>query len=167
MLIKKRHPLSTKDLKALLDEAARVAPTVANHIDKKRGIELLELESGERLFYHNGKPLLIEHDGKIMPSLAMPQQLLDALPKVVVDMGAVPFVVNGAAIMAPGIRAVQEGTKVGDVVLVVDERHSKGLAIGVLLMERDEILAKKKGKAVKNVHHVGDEIWNSTKACGS
>lgn len=166
MLVKKRHPLSTKDLKALLDEAARVAPTVANHIDKKKAIELLELESGERLFYQNGKPLLIEQSGKIMPSLAMPQQLLDSLPKVVVDMGAVPFVVNGAAIMAPGIRSVQEGARVGDVVLVVDEKHSKGLAIGFLLMEREDILGKKKGKAVKNVHHVGDEIWNSTKACG-
>jgi predicted ribosome-associated RNA-binding protein Tma20 len=32
-------------------------------------------------------------------------------------------------------------------------------------MEREEILGKRKGKAVKNVHHVGDEIWNSTKAC--
>lgn len=167
MLIKKRHPLSTKDLKALLDEAARVAPTIANHIDKKKAIELLELESGERLFYQNGKPLLIEHSGKIMPSLAMPQELLDALPKVVVDMGAVRFVVNGATIMAPGIRSVQEGVKIGDVVLVVDEKYSKGLAIGVLLMERAEILGNKKGKAVKNVHHVGDEVWNSTKACGA
>jgi PUA-domain protein len=167
LLIKKRHPLSTKDLKALLDEAARVAPTIANHIDKKKAIELLELESGERLFYQNGKPLLIEHSGKIMPSLAMPQELLDALPKVVVDMGAVRFVVNGATIMAPGIRSVQEGVKIGDVVLVVDEKYSKGLAIGVLLMERAEILGNKKGKAVKNVHHVGDEVWNSTKACGA
>lgn len=165
MLVKKRHPLSTKDLKALLDEAARVAPSVMNHIDKKKPIELLELDSGERLFYQNGKPLLIEHGGKIMPSLAMPQQLLDTLPKVVVDMGAIPFVANGADIMAPGIRSVQEGAKVGDVVLVVDEKHSKGLAIGFLIMEREEILEKRKGKAVKNVHHVGDEIWNSTKAC--
>jgi PUA domain protein len=97
----------------------------------------------------------------------MPQQLLDALPKVVVDMGAIPFVANGADIMAPGIRSVQEGAKVGDVVLVVDEKHSKGLAIGVLLIERREILEKRKGKAVKNVHHVGDEIWHSTKACGA
>lgn len=165
MLVKKRHPLSTKDFKALLDEASRVVPSVANHIDRKKPIELLELDSGERLFYQNGKPLLIDHRGRIMPSLAMPQELLDALPKVVVDMGAVPFVTNGADIMAPGIRSVQEGARVGDVVLVVDERHSKGLAIGLLLLEREEILGKKKGKAVKNVHHVGDEIWNSTKAC--
>jgi len=164
LLVKKRHPLSTKDFKALLDEAARIVPSVADHIDKKKPIELVELESGERLYYQAGKPLLIEQNGKIMPSLAMPQQLLDALPKVVVDMGAVPFVANGADIMAPGIRGIQDGAKIGDVVLVVDERHSKGLAIGILIMDREEILGKKKGKAVKNVHHVGDEIWNSTKA---
>jgi PUA domain protein len=50
--------------------------------------------------------------------------------------------------------------KVGDVVLVVDERHAKGLAVGIMIMDRAEILQRKKGKAIKNVHHVGDEIWN-------
>jgi PUA domain protein len=78
-------------------------------------------------------------------------------------MGAVPFVVNGADIMVPGIRSVSQNAKPGDVVLVVEEKYGKGLAIGIMLIEREEILKKGKGKAVKNVHHVGDEIWNSAK----
>jgi PUA domain protein len=66
--------------------------------------------------------------------------------------------------MAPGIRSAAEGIQVGDLVLVVDEKHSKGLAMGILIMERSEVLQKKKGKAIKNVHYVGDEIWNWTRA---
>jgi PUA domain protein len=160
LLIKKRHPLSSKDLKSLLEEAKRICPSLAEHIDRKRDIELVEIASGEKIYLQNGKPVLIGLEKSVMPSLAMPQSLLDTIPKVVVDMGAVPFVVNGADVMAPGIRSMADNVKVGDVVLVVDERHSKGLAVGIMIMDRAEILQRKKGKAIKNVHHVGDEIWN-------
>lgn len=57
-----------------------------------------------------------------------------------------------------------DNVKVEDVVLVVDEKYSKGLAVGILIMDREEILQRKKGKAVKNVHHVGDDIWNWTRS---
>ena len=164
MLIKKRHPLSSKDLKSLLEEAKRVCPSLFDHIDKKKDIELVEVAREERIYLQDGKPILIGLEKSVMPSLAMPQALLETIPKVVVDMGAVPFVVNGADVMAPGIRSVADNVKVGDVVLVVDEKHSKGLAVGILIMDREEILQKKKGKAVKNVHHVGDDIWNWTRS---
>lgn len=164
MLIKKRHPLSSKDLKVLLEEAKKVCPPLADHIDKKEEIEIVELASGDKIYLQHGKPVLMEKEGIVIPSLAMPQALLETIPKVVVDMGAVPFVVNGADIMAPGIRSAAEGIQVGDLVLVVDEKHSKGLAMGILIMERGEVLQKKKGKAIKNVHYVGDEIWNWTRA---
>lgn len=164
MLIKKRHTLSSKDLKELLEEAKKICPALVESIAKKKEMELVELEGGERIYFQEGKPILIWHDGKVMPSLAMPQPLLECIPKVTVDMGAVPFVVKGADIMAPGIRSVSEEAKLGEVVLVVDEKYSKGLAVGILIMSREEILHVRKGKAVKNIHHVGDEIWNSAKS---
>lgn len=164
MLIKKRHPLSSKDLKILLEEAKRICPSLVDHINKKEDIELVEVAGGERIYLQDGKPILIGLERSVMPSLAMPQALLDTIPRVVVDMGAVPFVVNGADVMAPGIRSVADKVKVGDVVLVVDEKHSKGLAVGILIMDREEILQRRKGKAVKNVHHVGDDIWNWTRS---
>lgn len=164
MLIKKRHPLSSKDLKSLLEEAKRICPGLVDHIDKKKDIELVEVASGERIYLQEGKPILVGLEKSVMPSLAMPQALLETIPKVVVDMGAVPFVVNGADVMAPGIRSVADNVKVEDVVLVVDEKYSKGLAVGILIMDREEILQRKKGKAVKNVHHVGDDIWNWTRS---
>lgn len=164
MLVKKRHPLSSKDLKSILERAKVVCPPLVENIDRKKEIELVELASGEKLYLQDGKPILIEDGDKLIPSLAMPQSLLNSMPEVVVDMGAVPFVVKGADVMAPGIRSVSPDAKTGDVVLVKDEKYSKGLAVGVLLMEREEILHKRKGKAVKNVHYVGDKIWNSAKS---
>ncbi len=163
MLIKKRHPLSSKDLKSVLEEVSKVAPEMLNHIDRKKCIELVELADGEKIYLQDEKPILIEHGGKVMPALSTAPAVLNSLPKAVVDMGAVPFVAKGADVMAPGIRTVSEGVKVGDVVLVVDEKYGKGLAIGTLIMEREEILKKTKGKAVKNIHHVGDEVWNGMK----
>lgn len=164
MLVKKRHPLSSRDLKELFEETAKVVPALLAQVDRKRGVELVELEDGGRIYMQGGKPILISDGGKLMPALSASEDVLNTLPKVVVDMGAVPFVTNGADVMAPGIRKVDEGAKVGDVVLVVDEKHSKGLAVGVLLMEREEVLKRPKGKAVKNVHHVGDEIWKGMRA---
>jgi PUA-domain protein len=160
LLIKKRHPLSSKDIKGVLEYVGKTVPEMLSHIDKKKIIELVELADGEKVYLQNGKPIIVEHGGKMMPALSAAPEVLNSLPKAVVDMGAIPFVAKGADVMAPGIRTVSDGVKVGDVVLVVDEKYGKGLAIGILIMEREEVLKKAKGKAIKNIHHVGDEIWN-------
>jgi len=160
LLVKKRHPISSKDLKSILEEVRKVAPEMLDSIDKKKAVEMVELEDGEKSYMQDGKPILIGHGGKVMPALTAAPAVLSRIAKVVVDMGAVPFVAKGADIMAPGIRSVTEGAKVGDVVIVQDEKYAKGLAVGILLIEREQILQKVKGKAVKNVHHVGDEVWN-------
>ncbi len=78
---------------------------------------------------------------------------------VTVDMGAVPHVVNGADVMVPGIVEVWEGIRKGDVVWVRDEKYHKPLCVGISLMDAEEILKSERGKAVKNVHYVGDKIW--------
>jgi PUA domain protein len=76
---------------------------------------------------------------------------------VVVDAGAVRFVVNGADIMKPGIVSADPEIAVGDLVIVVEERHKKPLAVGRALVAGAEM--KGEGKAVKSLHHVGDAIW--------
>ncbi|MGQ0535462.1 MAG: PUA domain-containing protein [Methanobacteriota archaeon] len=82
---------------------------------------------------------------------------------VTVDMGAVRFVNNGADIMAPGIVEADPGIAVGDAVWVRDERNKRPLAVGLALAAGPEIPGKgtdRKGKVVKNLHWVGDEVWN-------
>ena len=78
---------------------------------------------------------------------------------VTVDMGAVKFVYNGADIMAPGVVDADRAIKVGDLVWVRDEKNKQPLAIGEALITGDEMIVAESGKAVKSIHHVGDNLW--------
>lgn len=148
-------------MKKILERASKIAPKLPDTIDRKKGIEVVELGSGERVYLQEKKPVLIELEGKLMPALTASEDVLSGIPRVVVDMGAVPYICNGADVMAPGIRSIPEGVKPGDILVVSDEKHNKSLAVGVLIMERERILNREKGNAVRNVHHVGDEIWKN------
>jgi PUA domain protein len=79
---------------------------------------------------------------------------------VVVDMGAVSYVTKGADIMAPGITDADINIQKNDYIWVCDEKHRKPLAIGIALMTGEEMKNKNSGKAVKNIHYVGDKLWN-------
>lgn len=77
----------------------------------------------------------------------------------VVDSGAVPYVYNGADIMAPGVIAADESIRKGDPVWIKEEKYGKALAVGIALMDGGEMVAATSGKAAKSVLHVGDRIW--------
>ena len=85
---------------------------------------------------------------------------LDRLPKVVVDMGAIRFVCNGADVMAPGITEMG-GFGAGDLVVIRDVTHGKALAIGIANKSSVDIEMSKKGKVIKNLHYVGDKLWGA------
>jgi PUA domain protein len=99
---------------------------------------------------------------KLLPTLLF-QNFASQAPKVVVDMGAVPYVCNGADIMAPGIVRVEGEFGKGDLVLIVDEKHGKPLAIGESLHNAESARNTKQGAVVKNLHFVSDKIWNFVK----
>ena len=82
---------------------------------------------------------------------------------VTVDQGAVPYVCNGAHIMAPGVVAVGSDIQKGGFVAVKEEKHDRILAIGVALLSKRELEKTEKGKVVKNLHWVGDPIWVASK----
>ena len=78
---------------------------------------------------------------------------------VTVDMGAVPFVCNGADVMAPGIVEADTGIQEGDLVWIRDVKNVKPLAVGLALVSGQGMTQNKAGKAVKNLHYVGDKLW--------
>ena len=79
---------------------------------------------------------------------------------VQVDMGAVPYVCNGANTMSAGINDVSPEVVKGQHVWIREENHHKPLAIGVALMDAKVMLMSEKGKAIKSLHYIGDKIWN-------
>ncbi|MDR3282691.1 MAG: RNA-binding protein [Candidatus Methanoplasma sp.] len=80
---------------------------------------------------------------------------------VTVDMGAVPFITNGADCMGPGIVDADPDIAVGDMVWIRDANNKVPLAIGVSGRSGQELLDKKAGKAIKTIHNVGDKLWKS------
>ena len=88
--------------------------------------------------------------------------LLSTTPKkgwVQVDKGAVPFVCNGANVMAAGINAVSPEIIKGQYIWIREENYQKPLGIGKALLNADEMLASNQGKAVEALHYIGDKIW--------
>ena len=79
---------------------------------------------------------------------------------VQVDMGAVPFVCNGANTMSAGINDVSQEIIKNQYVWIREENHHKPLAVGLALMDAEEMLKSEKGKAIKSLHYIGDKIWN-------
>ena len=109
----------------------------------------------------NNGPKFFYYEKKIIPTLRLVLKK-NFLKKITVDMGAVPYAAKGADMMRPGITEIDENIEKGDVVSIVDETHKRPIAIGLSLFSFGEMKGMDKGKAIKNIHYVGDEIWNFT-----
>ena len=159
----RRHSLKDKDAKRFLLELSKQLRTgIEQFIDYKPRIEVNETEIAT-LFFINGRPLLANSNGTLFFTLSF-KELFPLFPKIVVDMGAVPYVCKGADVMAPGVRAVKGEFKENDLLVVVDEQHGKPLAVGVALFSSEEMKTVNHGKTVKNLHYVGDKLWNFLKS---
>ena len=160
---RRRHFLKEKEAKRFLLEISKTLGTdIEQLLGSKTGVEVNETEIAE-IFFFNGRPLLARSNGVLFPTLYF-EELFSVIPKIVVDMGAVPYVCKGADVMAPGVRAIKGEFKENDLLLIVDERHGKPLAVGVALFGSEDMKALDSGKIVKNLHYVGDKLWNYLRA---
>ncbi len=159
----KRYFLKKGEAKRLLNDFAK---SLKENVERITGIsppiERVETEFAE-VFIVNDKPLLAKVNDRLIPTLLF-EEALGALPRVVVDMRAVPKVCNGADVMAPGVVKVQGAFVKDDLVAVVDERYGKYVAIGIALFNSDEIQTLKRGKVVQNFHFVGDKLWKAIRS---
>ena len=152
----KRKTLSKKEIKQINEKIEKYN----FKFDKKEIVECIEDEKF-KFIKNNDHILFFYLNEKIIPSLRLilEQENL-SIKKITVDMGAIKFVVNGADIMRPGIVNIEEDISENDIVIIIDENNKKPLAIGKSLLNSKDMKEKKKGKVVKNLHWIGDEIWN-------
>ncbi len=156
-----RVGIREKEAKAILTEFEARFKLDEDLFGARPRLEKVQLEKAE-LILLDGKPLIFKKEGRYLPTLRF-DRVIQRLPKVVVDMGAISHVCNGADVMVKGIRRTEEEFKSGDLVVVLDEKHGKSLAIGEALVDSSLIPSMEKGKAVSNVHYVSDEVWNAIK----
>jgi PUA domain protein len=107
----------------------------------------------------NKEPYFFFHEKELVPTLKLLLKR-NILRSITVDMGAVKFVVSGADIMRPGIVEINDGIKAGDAVVIIDVNNKKPLAVGIALFSSGEMKNYKTGRVIKNIHYVGDPIWN-------
>lgn len=157
--IKHRFPLRESEGKRLLRNLLeKFGFEVGRVLGDKPKIEVIETIRDDEIFVVNGKPLLVRVGGDIIPTLIF-DGLISSLPKVVVDMGAIPHICNGADIMAPGIVRIEGEFKEGDYAVVLDEKHGKAIAIVKALLNSESAKSLKHGRIFKNLHYVGDTYW--------
>ena len=62
--------------------------------------------------------------------------------------------------MSPGITDADPNIKEGDLVIIIEETHRNHYATGRSLISGVEMVENREGKAVKSIHHIGDDLWN-------
>lgn len=156
MRVRKRRRIRSKDVKtyaAELEAALGVETfTPEDAIDIADSIDL-------QLIFVNGSILVMIHEGKTFLTVRGLLRYRPEKKAVTVDMGAVPFVSKGADIMSPGIVEADEGIEQGDLVWIRDIKHRVPLAVGQALISGQEMVSGTSGKAIRNLHFVGDKLW--------
>ena len=132
---------------------------------KKDQVELVETENN-KLILINKQPSFFYYipssttNQILVPTLKLLQTHPNILKTITIDMNAIKFIINGADIMRPGIVEIQDRIQKDEPILIIDQTHKKPLAIGISLLNTEELRTTTSGKVIKNIHHVGDELWN-------
>ncbi len=147
----KRTQLRSKDVRQEL-ELFNV------NLSKKDRVELIEDEL--TLLRINDVNAFFKLQEGWIPTLRYLQSN-NVLKTVVVDMGAIKFLIGGADVMRPGIVEIDEKIAKDEVIVIVDINNKKPIAVGVALLSGEEMKRAASGKVIKNIHYVGDKIWQA------
>ncbi len=156
---KKRHPIKKSHITRIENELLKEIGSSADLFASKQ-IEFVSTSGTIQIYLIDKKPLLLEREGMLFPTLVGALERPFPERRVTIDMGAIPYVINGADIMRPGIVQVTDDVCAGRPVQIVDETHGKPLALGIALYDADDLRACTTGKVIKTFHYIGDDLWN-------
>lgn len=156
--IRKRKRLRNKEVKALAEELA--ALTGVPVFSDSEAVDRAESTDFDLIIVGNDILGFIKEE---KPFLTVRGVLKYKPVKkyVTIDMGAVPFITNGADCMGPGIVDADEEIAEGDFVWIRDINNKVPLAVGQSLRSGAELKAKKGGKAILSINNVGDKLWKA------
>lgn len=149
----RRVKIRRKEAARLIEEAK--TRKISFKLEKVESAEIVELEDAKILLLNRIPALIIFPDGVIIPHL---QGLgrITFCPIVVVDKGAIEYVVKGADVMIPGVIKHSNFSE-GEPVAIVSEEYV-AIAVGVALQGSEKIGKEAKGRIVKNLHRPNDKF---------
>ena len=151
----RRYHLSKKRIKVLKNRLS--FDFWIGDIEKSVKLEIVENE--HVVILANDEPSYFLYNGFYYPTVYLLLKYPSDRNYVTVDMGAVKHVLNGANVFSPGIVDCDKNIKTGDCIYIRDEKYKKAIAIGIAEMNCEEMLKRKSGIAVKNIHYYGDKIY--------
>jgi len=156
--IRKRKRMRSKEIKALSSELEEIlgAPVFT----EDNPVDMAESSDFDLLFV-DGDILGLVIEGRPFLTVRGVMRYKPVKKYVTVDMGAVPFITNGADCMGPGIVEAEPSIAAGDTVWIRDMKNGVPLAIGISERSGEELVQKSPGKAIKNIHNVGDKLWKT------
>ena len=155
MDVKSRHHLRS-------DEISELEADLADHLgvdldgDSYERVEFTDVD--REVVLVDGDPLVASFDGDLFLTVRGANEYPPKNHVVTVDSGAISFVSDGANVMRPGITEATDDIEPGDLVVIVEETHSKALAIGRAEADGDDMVGDS-GKVVESLHHVGDDLY--------
>ncbi|MDD1673740.1 MAG: RNA-binding protein [Methanomicrobiales archaeon] len=158
IIIKKRHSIRKDEMAQILKELERQIGEGGSLFLADR-VEKVETDSPFTLYLLDRQPLLMKYRDWVFPTLKGALAIPFPQRQIIVDQGAIRFLMNGADVMRPGIRSVTDDVRADAPALIVEEVHKKPIAVGIALHDADEIRRQSKGKMCKTIHYVGDPLW--------
>ncbi|MFW9830771.1 MAG: PUA domain-containing protein [Candidatus Thorarchaeota archaeon] len=167
MHIKHRTHLRAKELRLLWKNIENFPGLIHRAFGKPPStrvpVERVVLADKTELYLVQGELWLVVKKDTVFPGLPALLSENVQLPQVVVDMGAVKHIANGADVMAPGIFDLNHELSPGDLVVIIDQKNLAPLAVGRMLLLPQVILKTNKGRAIETLHYVGDYLWKLVK----
>ncbi len=125
---------------------------------KKGKVDTIEVGNFS-LYIVDDFPAVLERSGRLFHTISY--FLRNGTEKYVeVDDGAVKYILNGADVMRPGIIDFSEFSE-GDEVVILNK--NKILGVGIALCPSERLREMKKGKVVKTLYTIKDEIFRIEK----
>ncbi|KAI5161233.1 malignant T-cell-amplified sequence [Nematocida ausubeli] len=132
-------------------------------LGKEDVLETIKTEEKEQFILRNNTPIFKVSGTAYIPLLKCVHIVPDILPKVVVDAGAIKYLINGADLMAPGLlhpTSTYPAVSVGDIVGIYGYGKTNALGVGVVAMDNEEVNTQRTGIAVKIINRLGDKIYS-------
>ena len=127
------------------------AMAIGAHLQDLRRIRSGVLTEDDAVTLHDVRDAMEDYksgDEKHLRGLLHPKEILLAhIPKVQIKDSAVDAICHGASLAIPGVVALEDGLKKGDIVAVMT-LSVEGVGLGKMMMDSEEVMKRSEGFAV-------------------
>ena len=159
-----------RGIRAALIEQYPLIEDVIDDILPKKDISMAKCQNHVNILCAAQEPLFFQQrDGPWYPTLRLVHRRKSCFATSTwqTDAGAIRFVLGGANIMCPGFTsedgALDHDLPKGSPVVIGAHGKKHAMAVGQVLMGRDDVREVNKGHCVENLHFLGDGLWQAEK----